>query len=58
MEKRGAKRIERDRIYSWINSPEGKEKLKKAHECTKKVVDALIESRYVDTETLHRPFNK
>ena len=46
------------KIYSWINSPEGKEKLNSAYKRTKKIVDELVKSRYVDSETLHRPFNK
>ena len=58
MEKVVARRKGRDEIHSWINSSEGKEKLNAAYECTKKVVDELIESRFVDSETLYRPFNK
>ncbi len=58
MKKGGEKAKELDKIYSWINSPKGKEKLEKAHNRTKKVVDDLVLSRYVDAETLHRPFNK
>jgi len=31
-----------EKIHLWINSPEGKEELNKAYECTKKVVDDLV----------------
>jgi hypothetical protein len=58
MKKGGTKKKELGEIHSWINSRDGKEELKKAYECTKKVVDALVESRHVDSETLYRPFNK
>ena len=58
MEKGGAKEKELGKIHSWINSDEGKEKLNQAYECTKKVVDDLVASRFVDSETLYRPFNK
>ena len=58
MKKGGIKKKEPDKIYSWINSPEGKEKLNSAYKRTKKIVDELVKSRYVDSETLHRPFNK
>ncbi len=58
MEKGGAKGNDFSEIYSWINSDEGKKELNAAYECTKKVVDDLVESRFVDSETLHRPFNK
>ena len=47
----------KEKIYSWINSPEGKKVLDKAYEQTKKVVDELIKSRKVDFDTLHRPFD-
>ncbi|MGD0277830.1 MAG: hypothetical protein ABSC11_00835 [Smithella sp.] len=58
MKKGGIKNKEPDKIYSWINSPEGQKKLNKAYESTKKVVEELVKSRYVDSETLLRPFNK
>lgn len=58
MEKGGKKKKEPGTIDSWINSSEGKEKLNKAYECTKEVVDDLVASRFVDSETLYRPFNK
>ena len=54
----GAKKDRLDKIRSWINSPKGKKELDKAYKCTKKVVDDLVESRYVGSEILYRPFNK
>ena len=58
MKKGGTKKKERDEIYLWINSDEGKRELNKAYECTKKVVDDLVKSRRVDLETLYRPFTR
>lgn len=47
-----------DKIHTWINSPEGQKELGEAYEETKKVVDDLVKSRFVDSETLHRPFDR
>ncbi len=58
MEKGGVKKKGRDKIYSWINSAAGQKKLNAAYKRTKKVVDELVESRFVDSETLYRPFTK
>ena len=49
--------IKFEAIRLWLNSPEGQVKLSEAYERTKKVVDELVESRIVDSETLNRPFN-
>jgi hypothetical protein len=46
-----------EKIKLWINSPEGKKALDESYQQTKKVVDELVESRKVDSETLYRPFN-
>jgi hypothetical protein len=58
MKKGGIEKKKPDKIYLWINSPEGQKKLNKANERTKKIVEELVKSRYVDSETLLRPFNK
>jgi len=49
--------IKFEAIRLWLNSPEGQVKLSEVYEQTKKVVDELVESRIVDSETLNRPFN-
>ena len=46
----------RDAIAAFINSPQGKAALQKAHDQTATVCEELQKSRVVDRETLLRPF--